>query len=452
MKVTQIVGEHKKGFKANIYRKKKIIAPQSTEIKPMEEDAKVTRSDTSGVEITADTGIKTVLPADKATALAPDPQNPNEYDLNPAAVNPSANGTNGPAGPKVGDSVEMKTAEDVSADADGPGYSFDNAKNFKDALSKTIGSSDPEVNAHLDSLIVAEPDGTVDVDQTLYNMVKEFNQLLPHILQFTKDMLAVMITASQSPEFQQVSPAEQQSAMQTIKDLQAQIPEFEKQVADADTMFKQNEPMMQQNIKDRKLNKQMKGGDLARIQELAGLKEDVSFNGITQHDNGDMSYNQGPLSVRKSKDGSVDTTATIGDTSARIQANPIGVKTLTAQGAQADAINSVDASAQRKGVDPAKFAAFQKQNTTHEQAGAPMSYADILKSIMQGGKMSTTVPAKPPTAPTQGTRSNDVPADSKKAPTDDIVGRYYQRDASGNVMREADDRLLDQMLTIARLR
>ena len=173
MKVNQIVGEHKKGFKANIYRKKKVIAPQSTEIKPMEEDAKITKSDQQGVEITADSGIKTILPADKATALAPDPQNPNEYDLNPAAVNPGSDASSGPTPPKVGASVEMKTAEDGSADADGPGYSFDSAKNFKDALSKTIGSSDPEVNAHLDSLIVAEPDGTVDVDQTLYNMVKE---------------------------------------------------------------------------------------------------------------------------------------------------------------------------------------------------------------------------------------------------------------------------------------
>lgn len=89
--------------------------------------------------------------------------------------------------------------------------------------------------------------------------------------------------------------------------------------------------------------------------------EDISFNGVTQHDNGDMTYNQGPLTIRKNKDGSSDTTATLGDTTARVQQNPIGVKTLTAQGVNADVINSVDASAERKGVNPAKFAAFQKQ-------------------------------------------------------------------------------------------
>ena len=104
-------------------------------------------------------------------------------------------------------------------------------------------------------------------------------------------------------------------------------------------------------------------GELDRIKKLSGLKgEDISFNGVTQHANGDMSYNQGPLSMRQNKDGSSDMTANIGNTTARVQQNPIGVKTLTAQGPEADSINSVDASADRKGVDPKKFASFRKQN------------------------------------------------------------------------------------------
>lgn len=74
-------------------------------------------------------------------------------------------------------------------------------------------------------------------------------------------------------------------------------------------------------------------------------------------------YSVGPLTTKQNSDGSSDTTARLGDTTARIQQNPIGVKTLTAQGPDADAINSVNASAERKGVDPAKFAKFQKQNS-----------------------------------------------------------------------------------------
>jgi hypothetical protein len=73
--------------------------------------------------------------------------------------------------------------------------------------------------------------------------------------------------------------------------------------------------------------------------------EDISFAGLTQHDNGDLSYNVGPLSMRKKADGSSDSSYTMGDTTARVQQNPIGVKTLTAKGSAADAITGVDASA-----------------------------------------------------------------------------------------------------------
>jgi hypothetical protein len=115
---------------------------------------------------------------------------------------------------------------------------------------------------------------------------------------------------------------------------------------------------------------------VSKLRQLAGMTdEEVSFNGVTQHDNGDMSYNQGPLSMRKNKDGSSDMSATIGDTTARVQQNPIGVKTMTAQGPQADAINSVDASAERKGVDPKKFAKFQQ--------GIPAPTSEALNAMLR---------------------------------------------------------------------
>jgi hypothetical protein len=108
----------------------------------------------------------------------------------------------------------------------------------------------------------------------------------------------------------------------------------------------------------------------AELSQVVGQEgtqeEDISFNGVTQHDNGDMSYQAGPLSMRKNKDGSSDTTATIGDTTARVQQNPIGVKTITAQGSSADAVVGADASAHRLGADPAKLAAFQKQLPANE--------------------------------------------------------------------------------------
>lgn len=101
--------------------------------------------------------------------------------------------------------------------------------------------------------------------------------------------------------------------------------------------------------------------EMESMKRMAGIKtpEDISFAGVTKHDNGDMSYNQGPMSIRKSKDGSTDAKYDIGNTQVRMQQNPIGVKTMTAKGDWADDVIGVDASAERKGVDPAKFAAFK---------------------------------------------------------------------------------------------
>lgn len=118
MKINQIVGEHKKGVKAIKYNKKPIDpsnvhATAKEKLKPIKpmEDATITKSDQAGVEIDND-GIKTVIPAEKASALTPDKTNPNEYDLNPQAVAPQ---DGAPAGPKVGAKVDFTpTSEDYS--------------------------------------------------------------------------------------------------------------------------------------------------------------------------------------------------------------------------------------------------------------------------------------------------------------------------------------------------
>jgi hypothetical protein len=157
-------------------------------------------------------------------------------------------------------------------DTDGPGYSFDSAKGFKDAVSKEIGSKDPELNAQLDKLVVAEPDGTVDVDQTFYNMIEVVNnELLPSMLKFVKDMITAFTGWTQHPDWTQVSPADQASVLQSIKDMQASLPQIEQQIAAAHAEFEKNKPMMQQNIKDRKMNHQMKGATPATVQEDAEL-------------------------------------------------------------------------------------------------------------------------------------------------------------------------------------
>lgn len=76
----------------------------------VDEDATITRSDQSGTEITdANTKVKTVIPPEMSSALAPDEADPNQYDLNTAAVAPGA-GDNPADTPKVGSRVEIKKA------------------------------------------------------------------------------------------------------------------------------------------------------------------------------------------------------------------------------------------------------------------------------------------------------------------------------------------------------
>jgi hypothetical protein len=181
------------------------------------------------------------------------------------------------------DTLSAPAATQPATDTDGPGVGIDSAQGFRDAIKQGVGSSDPAIAAQVDKLVVAEPDGTVDVDQTMYNMVKVMDsEVLPQLLQFHKDMIVMFTKFSNSPEFAQASPADQASVLQSIKDLQASLPATEKAVADSHAQFQQNEPMMQQNIKDRKMNQQLKGTPapmsesdkalLEKMRMIAGLR------------------------------------------------------------------------------------------------------------------------------------------------------------------------------------
>jgi hypothetical protein len=166
MKVNQIVGEHSKGMRAKKYARKPInsIAPKKPEApkkaekvdegypkhqdlsgvpteklqayldkykehpvygearqvqrvraelqrrsdSDVDEDSTITKSDTAGTEITDnETKVKTVIPPEMSAALAPDANNPNEYDLNTAAVAP---GQTAKQPPKIGSRVEVNKA------------------------------------------------------------------------------------------------------------------------------------------------------------------------------------------------------------------------------------------------------------------------------------------------------------------------------------------------------
>lgn len=140
MKVKDIVSEHKKGFRANIYQRKKQTAPQPAQTAPVKPGAekkgvaedmapqvyKVTKNDpNTGVTLAKPDGTQLILPPDKVNAIASNPNDPNKYLLNPDAVTQAQQGQ--PTGPEIGrevevnDQMEIPTAEgnDESGDVGG---------------------------------------------------------------------------------------------------------------------------------------------------------------------------------------------------------------------------------------------------------------------------------------------------------------------------------------------
>jgi hypothetical protein len=141
------------------------------------EQAKITKSDVSGVEITAADGVKTILPPEKTAALTPDPANPNEYDLNPAATSPTGDT---PAGPKVGANVEMKTAEAMSDSL----FTMPTTEFVKDifAAATENGFDAADVDAVKKQMVLAA-NGEVDILATMEKAAQalqspEFKQML----------------------------------------------------------------------------------------------------------------------------------------------------------------------------------------------------------------------------------------------------------------------------------
>ena len=317
MKVKQIVGEHKKGVRAKIYTKKpqNTIAPAKPKKPegPVSEDAKITKSDTTGVEITADDGVKTTLPPEKAAALTPDPSNPNEYDLNPTATSPTGDTQ---TGPKVGANVEIKTAED-SGNSLGTMPTTEYVKGIYSAAAEN-GMGAPEVDAVKKQMVLA-PNGEVDIIKTMQKAVQVF----------------------QSPEWKQL-------------------------LADLDALVKRAEAQQSANPELARIQELSGMTDEDTVSpRFAGVQQ-------TKHDDGSQTtnYQAGPMDVTNKVDAQgkpitsrakydlgiakVDSEL---DHRSGIRSNAIDTPGMDPN----ELLPTADIAASR-GVDPKKFAAFQQQN------------------------------------------------------------------------------------------
>jgi hypothetical protein len=162
-----------------------------------------------------------------------------------------------------------------------PGVSLDNAEAFKDSLKKQTGG-DPEIDATIDRLVAYDFDGTIDADQTMLNLVKELNELMPKFVEFIKWAIGAMTEFSKTPEFQQATPEDQKSLLDSVRDLQAQLPAMEKQVADMQAQTAREMPGLQQKV-DQKANDRFKAKTgMNMVRTGTGAKTNI---GTVDYDN-----------------------------------------------------------------------------------------------------------------------------------------------------------------------
>lgn len=287
------------------------------------EDAKITKSDTTGVEITADDGIKTTLPPEKAAALTPDPSNPNEYDLNPAATSPTGDTQ---TGPKVGANVEIKTAEAVSDDLST--MPTDEYVKGIYAAAAENGMDAPEAEAVKKQMVLA-PNGEVDIMATMQKAVQVF----------------------QSPEFKQMladldALVKQAEAQQSANPELARIQELSG-MTDEDTVSPRFAGVQQTKHADGSQTTDYQAGPLSNNQK-------VDANGKPLRTK--VKYDLGAATFSHDNDhvGGIRST----EVAPRVGDGTDSAATLAA----AHQIMPTSDLAAARGVDPKKFAKFQQNN------------------------------------------------------------------------------------------
>jgi hypothetical protein len=272
---------------------------------------------------------------------------------------------------------------------------IDSAESYKAWLQKSAAAEglSPEDTAGLMNMLVTEPDGSVDMDATMAKTMKTFADFMPQLLEMFTEWVGLLEKAKADPaQWAALTPEEQKSIDDAIAEGKARLPEMQAQVKQMQAQV----PELDKAMADRKAaGTTMKipatapapaaqpaapMEELGRIKELAGVKEaDVvspRFAGVqqTKHADGSQTtdYQQGPLQTTQKVDAQgrpitskssyelgvakVDTEL---DHASGIRSNAVTTPGMDPN----ELLPTADIAASR-GVDPKKFAAFQKQNPT----------------------------------------------------------------------------------------
>jgi len=398
MKRDEILSEFKKGVKARKYNRRYIDPDRESEtvIAPRvppkkKDDVKETTGAPVGKITKVDPATK------KATLTKPDGTT---QEVDPSSLKPTPDGKMQMDSPDTDDltNKEVVSTEDALAPP-GDSRSPIHGDEDHDEMSKLLvhrlrrlagleeqepaGSkvpteltvngvlSDPEISPQdreaMKQLLVANPDGTVNIQGSLRNASGEMIRMLPQLTDVFKELLNSANEFVRTPEFAQLGPQDQTNIIKFAKELPALIQKMDQQIMSMAQAHDQG---------FNKLDRQTGQYGDGQVEEsdwtvpIGGLsqKQDPATGHTTTR------YQAGPMDISQTKDakGNVighDSSYRMGrDATIRAQ-RPVGsgITTMTGQAntpdAQADIDNvmGVQATADRKKVDPQKLAQSQRQ-------------------------------------------------------------------------------------------
>lgn len=119
---------------------------------------------------------------------------------------------------------EVLNLDDVDA------KTLDSAEGFKAVITKAAGSAGVEgdVTQQVTKMVAAAPDGSVDMDKTLTNMMAGFSDFADELAKMIQDIITAYETAMKHPDYALLTPAEKQSVVEALQELKAKLPEMQK--------------------------------------------------------------------------------------------------------------------------------------------------------------------------------------------------------------------------------
>ena len=142
---------------------------------------------------------------------------------------------------------------------------LDSAEGFKVALTKAAteaGVEDPNLVQRASEMVVAAPDGTVDVEKTFIGIAHEFNTAMIELVKVMEDLLVAYEKAMRSPEFKKFDLATKKSVKEAAAELKVTVAKMKKNAQAIQAQQAQQAPTQSQPVSE----------ELSRILSIAGLK------------------------------------------------------------------------------------------------------------------------------------------------------------------------------------